>query len=897
MVYRCKDSLAGRLCCLVLAFMMFFTGIMPVGATSGTATTSSTVGTSFYDASTALTGFANYVLGPNSNDKHGDIEASGTLDPDKAHKLYELNGTVVGNGGCYVGYGDPTKGFQGNFQTNETNSVTVSNYSAYRQVGDGGVGYGYVRYGRLLTDLGIDETGNASGAGTDRALGGKALQIVYLVSSFIPKLFEIAFKILDTLNPFRFLIGGKGYVSTTDIATGTKVSGGAGADALTDPWDGTKHTGGVTTGQVAPPRIGALDNGSGLPEAMAPIINYITDIYMRLRGIGLWIVMPLMTVLLLFTVFVLGKSKTWGAVQKYCVRFVFIVLGIPFLGITYTAVLDMFQDISANQNRPSTRVVAGTLVDFGNWCAAWRLEPPAGATLKSESGKDASGVGGKEQGTASSDSWRTVRNTVYKINYSTGLYSLRPDSGMGVRPDGSGTYDETFAGMFTTNTSGTAGQQELWTDPTAVVGKEGQNRVSMETLVGAYQAGGFYTASAWASEVNTFIVGKWPKEVGASSATKASAAIEETVYQMYADTDDANDWLNRQQDENKQVFTGTVVADSKMKWVSKGWNIFKNGGSLGISSMPVANGNVTSIPDLTFTGTAVDRGSTKLEETGVNPSKTGYGLSSLSMYNYLATAFNDGGINVYSAENSTSEYTKVQHYAVGLAGTGVTKLAFLGSCVVLLGIYVVLGFYYAVGMVISVLKHGFSMIMAIPASMFGVMKSIVQVCAYVVQMITEILSSVWLYQVVMELILVFATVVETPIKDAIDELAATTTASALAGGVFADAGMMSLTERIAECRPLFTVSLFSMIVLSIGLCVGMVAAGKAVLSLVAFVHYKVGYMITFDEFKPAFADAVRNRGRLDVWDGIAADGRRAIGAAGRAAGRIADAVGREGMPV
>lgn len=894
MVYRCKDSLAVRLCCLVLAFMMFFTGIMPVGATSGTATTSGTVGTSFYDASTALTGFANYVLGPNSNDKHGDIELNGSLDPNKAHKLYELNGTVTGNGGCYVGYGDPTKGFQGNFQTNETNSVTVSNYGAYRSVGDGGVGYGYVRYGRLLTELGIDETGNASGAGSDRNLGGKALQIVYLVSSFIPKLFEVAFKILDTLNPFRFLIGATGYVSTTDIATGTTVTGGSGADALTDPWDGSKHTGGVTTGQVTPPSIGMLNNGSGLPAAMAPIINYITDIYMRLRGIGLWIVMPMMTVLLLFTVFVLGKSKTWGTLQKYCVRFVFIVLGVPFLGITYTAVLDMFQNISANQNRPSTRVVAGTLVDFGNWCAAWRLEPPAGATLESVNGKDETGTGGKEQGTASSSSWRTVRNTIYKINYSTGLYSLNANSGMGLRPDGSATDDETFAGMFTTTTAGTAGQQKLWTDPNTT--DPGKNRASMETLVGAYQSGGFYTASAWASEVNTFIVGKWPKEIGASSATKASAAIEETVYQMYADTDDANDWLNRQQDENKQVFTGSVVGDSKMKWVSKSWNIFKNGGTLGVTGLSGTNGNVADIPNLTFTGTAAARGATDTA-SGVDPSKTGFGLSSLSMYNYLATAFNEGGINVYSAENSTSEYTKVQHYAVGLAGTGVTKLAFMGSCIVLLGIYVVLGFYYAVGMVISVLKHGFSMIMAIPASMFGVMKSIVQVCAYVVQMITEILSSVWLYQVVMELVLVFATVVETPIKEAIDDLATSTTASALAGGVFADAGMMSLTERIAECRPLFAVSLFTMIALSIGLCVGMVAAGKAVLSLVTFVHYKVGYMVTFDEFKPAFADSVRKRGKLDVWDGIAADGRRAIGAAGRAAGRIADAVGREGMPV
>lgn len=920
MVYRFRKSRTRRVLSLLMAAWIFFGSITPAYATSGTATTSSDVGSSFYSVSTALTAFANAALGPNGNDKHNDVVVPPGTDPDpgRSHKLYEFRTKNVGNGGCYVGYGDAGKGFVPFFQDNSTNAMTTSFYRAYQNTGDNGAGYGYVRYGRLLTDLGLSETGTA-GADPARNMGGMFLQLVYLVSSFIPQLFEIAFKILTVLNPFRFLVAND---ATGGVATGTT---GETIDVFLETPAGNQ-TGSVSTGDVSAPAIGDLTetnhtaSGATVPDVLKPIFQYVTDIYVTLRGIGLWIVMPLLTAMLLFTVFVMGQSKAWGALQKYAVRFVFIVLGIPFLGITYTAVLDDFSEMSANQNRPSTRIVAGSVLDFQNWCTAWRLAPPgqsAGATetvnnvkLVSE-GDSGTEESTKAQGNTSSDSWRTVRNTIYTINWSTGLYALKQDSGMGLTMTGTDTtYDESYGGMFNNKFSddGVAGQQKIWVTLESIVetasGKN-KNRNGLEGLIGRYQAGDQYSASAWASDVNSYLIKHYADEMGSKDPTQASTAVEKTVYQMYSDTDDMNDWLNRQQDENLQIMTGNLPSAAggaggagggtstvTIPWADKDWNIFKNGGLMCTTEIP-HDGNtgfVDGIPQLVYN----DGFDNKVSEAeyGVNP-KNVTGLSTISMYNYLCTEFDESGVRVYSSENSTSSYTKSDYYSAVMAGSGVTGAAFLLNCIVIMGIYVVLGVYYAVGMVISVLKHSFSMIMSIPAAMFGVMKSIVQVCAYVVQMITEILSSVWLYQVIMELVFVFATVAETPVKEALDKLAG----SGVAGGVLAESSALALTLRLVECRPLFAVTIFLCTAVALYFSGWAVSAGRAVMSLFVFAHYKVMYAITMDEFKPLFADVLRSRESLDIWDDLKSDARGAAGAVGRAAGKLAGAARGEGMPV
>ena len=143
----------------LLVLMVFSMGVTPVYATE--ATTEENVGTSLYSVTTALTAFANNVVGANTNDKHADDS-----DETKNHRLWELSNNVptgrvhIGDAGAIIGYGDKTKGFISYISANETRSVTTSSYGAYLNVGDNGKSYAYARYGRLLNELGIDQTGN-----------------------------------------------------------------------------------------------------------------------------------------------------------------------------------------------------------------------------------------------------------------------------------------------------------------------------------------------------------------------------------------------------------------------------------------------------------------------------------------------------------------------------------------------------------------------------------------------------------------------------------------------------------------------------------------------------------------------------------------------------------------
>ena len=125
---------------LLLFLLLLGVFAVPVSASStsgGGASEAEGIGTSFYDVSTALTAYANSVVGSNTNDKHAD------------HRLSEMNGQSPGVAGAFVGYGDTDRGFYAFISSNTANAVTTSSYDAWSNVGDGGATYAYVRYGYL----------------------------------------------------------------------------------------------------------------------------------------------------------------------------------------------------------------------------------------------------------------------------------------------------------------------------------------------------------------------------------------------------------------------------------------------------------------------------------------------------------------------------------------------------------------------------------------------------------------------------------------------------------------------------------------------------------------------------------------------------------------------------
>ena len=841
----------------LLVLMVFSMGVTPVYATE--ATTEENVGTSLYSVTTALTAFANNVVGANTNDKHADDS-----DVTKNHRLWELSNNVttgrvhVGDAGAIIGYGDKTKGFISYISANETRSVTTSSYGAYLNVGDNGKSYAYARYGRLLNELGIDQTGNPSSTPAGRTIGGRIVQGAHLVSSFVPTLFDVVIDIMRLLNPFRFLVNDaavSGAITSWDVGSGPD-------HTISDAFGGPGGSVEIGTGEVTADQMDGVDqfNGPGIPAALDVVSQKITEIYVLLRQIGLIIIIPMMLTLLIAAILLTARAghanNNWGRIKVFLIRLVFICIGIPMLGVLYTATLDNVQSIVLTQ-APSSRIIAASFVDFENWVKTSRLDPPGqpvdesggGSTGSSSFELKSEGISESEsQGRASSDSWRTVRETIYQINHATGLYALDGDSGLGISVGGDDI--DTNAGMWDTDGKFTQ------------FGSDSENRkvifTRLNSLLDMYSSGAFYTASAWESNINSSLTANFQGDLGSTQSTDPASSNKKTIYQMYFDTDEVDDWMNRSVENNGEIFDDKVDGTDgpeEAKWANMKWNIFSNGTNIGVDSLPT---DATS--DIIYKSSIGAWGD------AINPAGKG-ALSTVSMYNYLASAFNESNISVYSAANTTSEYTRVQHYSANLAGSGFMGTLFLVNCIVCLGVFVIIGLFYCLGMLLHNLKTGLALIMSIPGAMLGVLKSIIQVVVYVIKMIIELFGTIFLYQFVGDLVIIFASAVEAPVV----ENAANIEAAAVAGGVLASGSSSSLLLALAESKPLFLLSLVAVVVGLLMLGFTMVKLVRPVLVVWSYAWMKVMRLLTLPEFQPVFDAWAANRKSLYIWDELAED--------------------------
>lgn len=868
---------------LFLCFVLFWSG-SSVYAAPTDASTEESVGSSLYSVSTALTAFANNVVGANSVDKHADNDLLTRFNIDTGHRLVELSdglvsgwGSVdIGDAGAIVGYGDKTKGFVPYISANETRSVTISSYGSYLNVGDTGNTYAYVRYGRLLNELGVDKTGNPAQESWDRTIGGRLMQAGHIISSLVPTLFDFALDLMRLLNPFRFLVNQD---AVNGVVTGWGTTGDI-VGSVADPMGGGDVSVGLTEGSVTADSIpGVTPYGtSGIESGLERISAFITEIYVRLRQIGLVIVIPLILVflvagILLTRVFQQPMSRgmqTLGKIKTFLIRFAFIVIGIPMLGVLYTATLDEVQSVALAES-PSSRIIAASFVDFEGWVKTARLEPPdaPGDTyaLVSE------GISEYEpQGHASGDTWRTVRELIYQINRNTGLYSLGADSGLGIRFGSNTTGHEidTNAGMWDTDGTFAGGMSG---DP--AVRKTIFNK--LDSLLGTYADGSFYSASSWESNVNSSLTANFRADLGSTASTSPSSANTKTIYQMYFDTDSVDDWINRSIEDNHAVFDGASggTTPAEAAWAGQDWNIFRNGSDLGVDKSaayqdaPINRVEIhTPAENITFSY----QNSAPWSD-GVNPAagirssigsgSTGLGLSTVSMYNYLSSAFNESNIAVYSAANTTSEYTRLQHYSANVAGSGFMSVLFLLNCIICLCIFSILGLVYILGMLFHNLKTSISLIMAIPGSMLGIVRSVAQVVVYVIQMIIEIIGTVFLYQFVGDLVLVFASAIESPILNYVGSIEA----ASVAGGIFAEGLSGNVLSAVAQQPVFFSMGCGAVVLLLLGLTVSVLKFRRAFLTAWAYVWLRAARLVTLPAFLPVF-DRVTANGSLYIWDDL-----------------------------
>ncbi|WP_329104347.1 hypothetical protein [Streptomyces sp. NBC_01439] len=139
-------------------------------------------------------------------------------------------------------------------------------------------------------------------------------------------------------------------------------------------------------------------------------------------------------------------------------------------------------------------------------------------------------------------------------------------------------------------------------------------------------------------------------------------------------------------------------------------------------------------------------------------------LSPLAAYNYLNTGFKPSSLAMYSSNNATSGFTRENHMAVSQVGTGPAKFMYWSNSATVLGSIVLLGFWYAIGMLTGAIKRTFSLVAAVPFATLGAMQAIAKVIVYSTAMILEVLVTLFVYQFVSEFLISVPDIMAGPVS-------------------------------------------------------------------------------------------------------------------------------------
>lgn len=728
--------------CLSLLLCILLT--VPVFASNDNKSTGEADGinTSMYDVSTALTAYVNNIVSPNRNEKH----QTGTVT-----ELNQFSSAQVGIAGAFVGYGDLKKNFKAFVTSSTSGSSSTSSYSSWLELDNKNSIYGYCRYGYLLKDLGLDATAPTSTGLNARSAFGFLLYVAYICASVVPMVFEMVFKILGYLNPFQFL--------TDSVNT-----------RITD----------------------ALVNVSNKSNAAKNITSFISDVYDSMSDMAWTALIPILYGIMIFNFFVLkSKGKGFSAMMK---RMVFLSCGVFILAEVYTGVLTSMADLVSGEALPSTRIVAGTLIDFQSWAEASRLSPVTDLVSAGTQNSDAT----TDAGVAAGDTYRQLRSITYQTNKKTGVYNLSDFDFTGKNVVNGGVYN-TSSGKQTLNSQ---------TDDD----KNDNTQKQIRSLIAKYGSNDFYQAASWEGAVNNVINQTYRDSMGSSSSTTGADSNDNTVYNMYSTTDEVKDWMNRDDSDNQAIFSGSSLGDG-INWTTKDFNIFKNG--------TLTASGISPNSDVTYTS-----GSSAAWGNATDPSKK-IGLSTISMYNYLTSNFSSSSIMNYSAQTTSSEYSKQAHYSANIVGGSSLSYVFGLNTIVTLGALIVIAFGYCFSLLVSNVRRGFTFLTSLPFAMLGVLRQILQVVILVFVMIAEILGSVCLYMVMGDLLTMVASIVETSIREY--------TGTILVGGVFGQIGLTVNPTVLANSHIGIVLAVFVETLLVFGLTVFFVKMKPYVL----YVHNRV----------------------------------------------------------
>lgn len=581
------------------------------------------------------------------------------------------NVSNIGVAGNLVGFVDEdySKGFFGATVSKLSASSQSRSYMSFRENEPALIAY--AQYGHALQMLGLDSTANTSLdiSSIVRVISGMLLILAYSLAVMVALLFKAILTMLQGLNPFAWFLG---------------------SQAIKVPFHDWFAS--------------AADK---MPTALSGIQTMVSTLYASMHSISM-VMIPIFFVMLVVSIILFRSGK--GAmgdsvltkIRKYVTRVVFVFVGIPILGASYTACLDSLlsgsdSDAFSVSTSAANDVIGSTLVDFEAWSINNRLALPTNVKITLSG---ANTVGGSIDTGGTSDLRQLARNINAMANW-----------------------------RLTTPTSNVSAMNGVAID----VGKASASDRTPSVLAAydvmfRYMSSTYYKAADLETQYKSTMAGK-----------KTSSKV----------THGASLW---------DWFTGIVTKapDSLMDLIENDSKVDNYGDH---NKLAGSEGTGPYMTDNTSGGIKVTQngGSFTYEGNG------GKGLSTLAMYNYLTSEFTGSSVINYSNNKVAALVMSHAHRSVSAIGGGAVRVLYVLYSIIMLFVMAIIGFGYALAVLFGMFRRGVSMVMSTPFALMGNFKAMSKVTTIVAMMIIELIGTVFIYQIVIYFLTNILTIFMVPV--------------------------------------------------------------------------------------------------------------------------------------
>lgn len=435
------------------------------------------------------------------------------------------------------------------------------------------------------------------------------------------------------------------------------------------------------------------------------ISQFVSEWYTALSDLGMYL-----TFLLFFITLGVGlimwnsqKNKVKTVFRTFATRLIFICVGIPLLGGLYTASLDLAAKSSWTEG--GTPAANYVLASTLVDFESWAENNNLALPSGVTITVDTTNSTGGSVDAGRSTSVRGIARAVNRQSNSLGSASL--DSGWNLD----------------------------WKEGNKATELSENSTLKAFNLIGRYMSASFYHASDY------------------ETAYKARMAKNGTSDGFYSQIQDVtSDWKQYLEGTSGgSLFSPNHADVSKMPYLTDGKSSSFGDGDVG----PVIEENT-----ITYKGKA-----TLFGLSGNSGSNAG--LTSLSMYNYLTTEFDDSSVVTYSSKKATSGMVTHSHRSVNLVGDGLSSVLYYFNTLSIFGSIIVIGLGYSLALLFNMLGRGIKMVSSVPFAMLGNMRSMAKVCTYVAMMVIEVLGTFFVYSLVIEILMSLSALVETPVMEAL----------------------------------------------------------------------------------------------------------------------------------